>query len=35
MKDDVFRVGHIGDLTPNDNDKLIEAFNDLFERGVL
>lgn len=35
MKDDVFRVGHIGDLKPEDNDVLINAFKDLFERNVL
>lgn len=35
MKDDVFRVGHIGDLTPADNDILINAFVDLFNKGVL
>ncbi len=29
MKDSVFRVGHIGALTPADYDKLIAAFKDL------
>ena len=31
----MFRVGHIGNLTVEDNDKLIEAFNDLEKRGLL
>lgn len=31
----MFRVGHIGDLTVEDNDKLIDAFNDLEKRGIL
>lgn len=31
----MFRVGHIGDLTLEDNDKLIEAFKDLEKRGIL
>ncbi|MBR4448276.1 alanine--glyoxylate aminotransferase family protein [Methanobrevibacter sp.] len=31
----MFRVGHIGDLTIEDNDKLIEAFQDLEQRGIL
>ena len=31
----MFRVGHIGDLTVEDNDKLIEAFHDLKKRGIL
>jgi aspartate aminotransferase-like enzyme len=31
----MFRVGHIGDLTIDDNDKLIEAFKDLEKRGIL
>lgn len=31
----MFRVGHIGDLTIKDNDKLIEAFKDLEKRGIL
>lgn len=31
----MFRVGHIGDLTIEDNDKLIEAFKDLEKRGKL
>lgn len=35
LKDKVFRVGHIGDLSIEDNDKLIEAFSDMRERKVL
>lgn len=35
IKDKMFRVGHIGDLTIEDNDKLIEAFHDLEKRGIL
>ena len=35
MKDIVFRVGHMGALTPNDNDKLIAALKDLNSKGVL
>lgn len=31
----MFRVGHIGDLTIEDNDKLIEALKDLEKRGIL
>lgn len=31
----MFRVGHIGDLTLEDNDKLIDAFKDLEKRGIL
>ena len=31
----MFRVGHIGDLTLEDNEKLIEAFKDLEKRGIL
>ena len=33
--DIVFRVGHIGALTPEDNDTLINAFNDLLSKGLL
>lgn len=33
--DTVFRVGHIGALTPEDNDTLINAFNDLLSKGLL
>ncbi len=35
MKDTVFRVGHIGSLTINDYDKLIDAFNDLKQKGFI
>lgn len=35
LKDKVFRVGHIGALTPKDNDTLIAAFKDLQKRGLL
>ena len=31
----MFRVGHIGNLTIEDNDKLLEAFKDLEKRGIL
>ncbi len=31
----VFRVGHIGALTTADNEKLVEAFDDLVARGKL
>ena len=33
-KDTVFRVGHIGDLTIEDNDTLIEALKDMQSRGL-
>ena len=32
LKDRIFRVGHLGDLTVEDNDKLIEALKDMRER---
>lgn len=35
LKDTLFRVGHIGNLTPEDNDELIRAFKDLKERGII
>lgn len=35
LKNKVFRVGHIGALTINDNDKLIEAFKDLQKRNLI
>lgn len=35
LKDKVFRVGHIGDLSFNDYDKLLDALNDLVKRGIL
>lgn len=31
----LFRVGHIGDLTTDDNDKLIAAMQDLRARGII
>lgn len=35
LKDKVFRVGHIGCLTEEDNNKLIAALHDLDKRGIL
>lgn len=35
MKDTIFRVGHIGALTHEDNTTLIRALQDLQKRGVL
>ena len=35
MKDKVFRVGHIGALTKDDNDILITAFRDLQLKGII
>ena len=35
LADKMFRVGHIGDLTIEDNDKLIEALYDLEKRGII
>lgn len=35
LKDRVFRVGHIGALTVEDNDILIAAFHDLKNRGMI
>lgn len=35
MKEKVFRVGHIGALTHEDNTTLINAFKDLQKRGIL
>lgn len=35
LKDEIFRVGHIGDLSIEDNSKLIAAFNDLIKRGIV
>ena len=35
LKDEVFRVGHIGNLTKDDNSVLIDAFNDMNKRGLL
>lgn len=34
MKNTVFRVGHIGDLTHNDNTTLINALKDMQKRGI-
>ncbi len=35
MKDTVFRVGHLGMLTKEDNTTLVNAFKDLQRRGLL
>uniref|UniRef100_A0AB33IZ86 Alanine--glyoxylate aminotransferase family protein n=1 Tax=Prevotella sp. GTC17254 TaxID=3236794 RepID=A0AB33IZ86_9BACT len=35
LRDRVFRVGHIGALTVGDNMVLVEALNDLHDRGML
>lgn len=35
LKDKVFRVGHIGELTHEDNTALINAFKDLQHRGII
>lgn len=35
LKDEVFRVGHIGDLSTRDYDILISAFKDLIREGEL
>ena len=35
LKDSVFRVGHIGALTNDDNTTLVNAFKDLQIRGLL
>ncbi|WP_405324083.1 pyridoxal-phosphate-dependent aminotransferase family protein [Fibrobacter sp.] len=35
MKDTVFRVGHIGALTTEDYDKLVDAFKDLQKKGFI
>lgn len=35
LKDRVFRVGHIGCLTPEDNTTLVNAFKDLQRRGLI
>ena len=35
MKDTIFRVGHIGALTTKDYDKLIAAFKDLHQKGII
>ena len=35
LREKVFRVGHLGDLTIDDNSKLIEAFEDLRNRHII
>lgn len=35
LKDKVFRVGHLGNLTSDDNQKLVGALFDLKNRGIL
>lgn len=35
LAEKVFRVGHIGDLTVADNDKLFRALDDLIARGII
>lgn len=35
LKDKVFRVGHIGALTHDDNTRLVEAFKDIQKRGII
>lgn len=35
MADKIFRVGHIGNLSKNDNDTLINAFMDLKNRNII
>ncbi len=35
LKDTLFRVGHIGDLTIDDNNKLIEALKDMQKRNLI
>lgn len=35
LKDKIFRVGHIGALTKDDNTTLINAFKDMQKRGLL
>lgn len=35
MKDTIFRVGHIGALTKEDNTTLVDAFRDLQKRGLI
>lgn len=35
LKDSVFRVGHIGNITKEDNTTLVNAFKDLQNRGLL
>lgn len=33
-KDMIFRVGHMGDLSTEDNDTLIDALRDIQKRGL-
>jgi len=35
LKETIFRVGHLGNLTKNDYDQLIAAFKDLQNRGII
>lgn len=35
LKDEIFRVGHIGNLSIEDNDKLIAALRDMQKRGLI
>ncbi len=35
LKDRVFRVGHIGHLTPEDNTTLVDALKDMQQRGLI
>lgn len=35
LKDTVFRVGHLGELTAEDNKRLIDALMDMKQRGLL
>ena len=35
MADKVFRVGHLGAITTDDNTTLVEAFKDMQRRGLL
>lgn len=35
LKDWIFRVGHIGNLTAEDNKRLVEALADMHDRGLL
>ena len=35
LADKIFRVGHIGALSKNDNDKLIDALKDMQTQGLL
>lgn len=35
LADKIFRVGHIGELTKNDNDVLINALKDMEKRGII